>query len=172
MQNQTMQDNTQIVKKFFELFAKGDIEGIAPFFTEDVEYMVIGVPGAPPNQTLPTLSEESEQAIPWLGLYHGPEGAKEFVSHLQRNIEVLGFGPQEFIQQGNDMAVFGTFRYRARSTQRIMDTGYVIRIQMRDGKIALYRFYENTFAIAAAFRVDGSWVSDTDGQRKAVPQNG
>jgi uncharacterized protein len=154
----THSSHTQVVRDFFAAFAQRDLSAIDRYFTADIVYTVIG-----------TLSPETKEAIPWIGQYHGREGAKQFVAHLQRNIEVIGFGPQEFIEQGDAVAVFGTFMYRATSTGNRFDSDYAIKIKMRDEQICEYFFFENTYAVAAAFRQGGSWEIENDGQKRNLP---
>ena len=150
-------NSTEIVQSFFEAFGRRDLTAIDRYFAPDVGYTVIG-----------TFANATKAALPWIGEYHGREGAKEFVAHLQHNIEVIGFGPQEFIEQGNLVAVFGTFMYRATSTGKRFDSNYAIKIKMRDGLIAEYFFHEDTYAVAEAFRQSGKWEIENDGQRRTV----
>jgi uncharacterized protein len=163
MRETTMTQQTQsasdIVKAYFQAFADNDPASIERYFTPDIEYTVIGM-------TIPAVEKA---VIPWLGHYHGHDGAKQFFSHLQNNIEVIGFSPQSFIEQGDQVAVFGAFTYKAVSTQKEFESDYAIRIQMRDGKISHYHFFENTFAIGEAFRHSGSWDIENDGQRRMAP---
>jgi ketosteroid isomerase-like protein len=150
-------NSTEIVQNFFAAFAQRDLSAIDRYFAPDVVYTVIG-----------TQSPETVTAIPWIGEYHKREGAKEFLAHLLRNIEIIGFGSQEFIEQGDMVAVFGTFMYRATSTGKRFDSNYAIKIKIRDGLIAEYFFHENTYAVAEAFRQSGTWEIENDGQRRTV----
>lgn len=153
-----------IVAEFFAAFGQRDLDKVATFFTDDVVYTVIGDPkGTPP------LDPESLVAIPWLGQYHGPAGAREFIAHLQANIDVIGFGPQTVIVEDENVAVFGTFSYRSKSTGRDFHSNYAIRIKMRGDKICEYFFHENTYAVAAAFRESGQWTMHADARRFPVP---
>jgi hypothetical protein len=52
---------------------------------------------------------------------------------------------------------------------RTADISYSILFELRDGLIVRYHFLENTFDVAAAFRIDGSWQVDTDGAKRQVP---
>lgn len=143
----------QIVAEFFAAFGRRDLDAATSFFADDAIYTVIGDPtGTPP------LAPEARRAIPWIGTYHGPAGAREFIGHLQRNIEIIGFGPQDIVDGGDKIAVFGSFSYRAASTGHRFDSDYAIRIVLRHGKFAEYTFFENTYAVAAAFRTAGSWT--------------
>lgn len=150
--------NVQTIQEFFAAFGRGDLGAIDRYFTPDVEYVVVG--GDVPGTT---------RAIPWAGVHRGREAVKSFFALLTGSIQVLSFDPREFVAQGNAVAVFGHFRYRAFSTGKGMETDLAIRIQMRDGQIARYHFYEDTFAIATAFRHGGSWDVENAGSRRAVP---
>ena len=159
----TRKTNKDIVADFFTAFRRWDPETVESFFTDDIIYTVVGDPdGDPP------LDSESKQAIPWIGRYQGKAGVRKFIAHLQRNIEVIGFGPQEVIGDGDVIAVFGSFSYRAVSTARRFDSDYAIRIRLKDGKISEYSFYENTYAVATAFRKEGSWVQVVDGKEITI----
>lgn len=153
-----------IVAEFLAAFGRRDLDAVGGFFTEDVVYTVIG----DPDGDVP-LDPESTIAIPWLGRYHGPAGAREFIAHLQANIDVIGFGPQTVVAEGDQVAVFGTFSYRAQSTGRQFDSNYAIRMKMRGEKICEYFFHENTYAVAAAFRTGGSWTMNADSRAFQVP---
>ncbi len=159
----TPKTNKDIVADFFAAFGRGDLDTVESFFTDDIIYTVIGDPdGDPP------LDCESKQAIPWIGRYRGKAGVRKFFAHLQRNIEVIGFGPQEVIGDGDVIAVFGSYSYRAVSTGRRFDSDYVIRIRLKDGKFSEYSFYENTYAVATALRKEGSWVQVVDGKEITI----
>ncbi len=159
-------DSQQLIADFFQAFARRDFDAVENFFTDDVVYTVVGDPkGDPP------LDPETKAAIPWIGRYRGPKGAREFIAHLLRNIEVVGFGPQEVIANNDRVAVFGTFSYRAVSTGKRFDSEYAIRIHLRDGRISQYSFYENTYAVAAAFRTSGGWHLHTDTGERQVPSD-
>ena len=151
------QNSTEIVRSFFEAFARRDLSAIERYFAPDLVYTVVGTPAS-----------ATKAALPWIGEYRGREGAKEFVAHLQRNIEIIGFGSQEFIEQGDLVAVFGTFMYRATSTGKRFDSNYAIKIKMRDGLIAEYFFHEDTYAVAEAFRHSGTWEIENDGERRTI----
>lgn len=114
----------QTVHDFFAAFGRGDLGAIDRYFTPDVEYAVIGpdVPG-------------TARAIPWAGTHRGRDAVRAFLGLLTGSIQVLSSEPREFIAQGDAVAVFGHFRYRALSTGKDMETDWAIRIRMEDGQI-------------------------------------
>lgn len=168
-QGHTRPSSAELVGSFFQDFAQGDLTAIDRYFTPDVEYTVIGPPSAQAGVNLPPLTPEALSALPWIGTYRGRDGVREFLAHLLRNIEVMGFGPQEVFAEGDRAAVFGWFHYRARSTGGEIKSAYSIQITIRDGQIARYHFLENTYAVAAAFRTGGRWDIDNDGRQRSLP---
>ena len=159
----------EIVADFFAAFERRDLDAVQEFFAPDATYIVVGDPDGSP-----ALDPESRAAIPWIGRYRGPSGARAFIGHLQHNIEVIGFGPQDVIagdekDGGEKIAVFGSFSYRSVATGRQFDSDYAIRIVLRDGKFTEYTFFENTYAVAAAFRKEGSWTLEHNGMTKRIP---
>lgn len=164
------QSNSELIAAYLDAVIREDSSAVDRYFAPDVEYMVNG--SSEPDAAgvaLPPISEDCRAALPWLGLYHGQEALKGFLAHMHRNLEVTAFGPREVISQGNKAAVFGWFRLHALSTGRTADISYSIFFELRDGLIVKYRFLENTFDVARAFRTAGSWLIDTDGVKHSVP---
>jgi len=150
--------NVQAVRDFFQAFKNGDLGAIERLTTPDVEWLVVG-----------THTSETVAALPWVGLHKGRDAVNKFFAALVSSIEVITFDPQDYIAQGDAVAVFGYFKYRAVSTKKLMETDWAIKIRLRDGKIARYHFFEDTYAIAAAFRHSGSWEIENGGKRRQVP---
>jgi ketosteroid isomerase-like protein len=151
------QASIDVVKGFFNAFVSGNIEAVAQCLTDDVEYLVNGDPS------------DSISAIPWGGRFQGHDGFRKFVAGFGASIEVLEITPQQYIAQDDAVAVFGHFKYRARPTQKIFESNFAINIKVRDGKIARYHFFEDTYNIVVAFRHGGSWDIENDGRRRNLP---
>ena len=151
-------ENVKIVQNFFEAFQKGDVDVIDRFFSPEIEYLVNS-----------TLSDETTKAIPWNGMHKGKKEVKAFIARLLASVDVVNFEVKDYIAQDDKVAVFGTFVYSAKSTGKLMKTEWAIKITMRDGLIYRYHFFEDTYAIAFAFRHSGSWEIENDGLCRIVP---
>lgn len=160
---------SNLIAAYLDAVIRRDASAVDRYFDPDVEYMVNGVPEPNRPATLPPISGDCHLALPWLGLYRGRETLKTFLAHMHRNLEVTAFGPREVISQGDKGAAFGWFRLHSLSTGKTADIAYSIFFELRDGLIVKYHFLENTFDVAAAFRVDGSWLIHTDGSPHPVP---
>jgi hypothetical protein len=58
---------------------------------------------------------------------------------------------------------------RGEGVRAAVRSAFSVLVERRDEKIARYRFLENTFDVALAFRNAGSWTIRTDGTSKTVP---
>jgi len=165
-----VQSNAELIGAYLDAVIRKDASAIDRCFDPDVKYMVNGTPTPDPAGVLPPISAECHSALPWLGLYRGRESLKAFFAHMHRNLEVTAFGPREVISEGDKAAAFGWFRLHALSTGRTVEISYSVLFELRGGRIIRYQFLENTFDVAFAFRAGGSWLIDTDGARRDVPQ--
>jgi ketosteroid isomerase-like protein len=163
------QPNSALIAAYLDAVIRKDASAVDKYFHPDVEYVVNGVEATDSAGALLPISQECHTALPWLGIHRGREGVKAFLTHMHRNLEVTAFGPREVISDGDRAAAFGWFRLHALPTDRIVEISYSIYFELRDGLIVKYHFLENTFDVAAAFRVDGSWLIDTDGTKHSVP---
>ncbi|TIV08771.1 MAG: ketosteroid isomerase, partial [Mesorhizobium sp.] len=59
-----------------------------------------------------------------------------------------------FTDAGNQVFVEGHFRLRHRETAKIAESDFLVRLEMRNGRIVMGQMYENTAAIAEARRAD------------------
>jgi uncharacterized protein len=127
--------NTRTLKQLFAAFQSGDIDGVLERLSEDVEWVT---PGSP--------------AVPYAGAYRGREDVARFLAILDSELDYEFWESREFIAQGDTVAVVGAERWRARRTGQVVDNPWVIVFTLRDGKVARFRNFEDTAAVAAAFQ--------------------
>ena len=127
------QESLQVVKDGFAAFGRGDVPGLLALMAEDVEWIV---PGA---------------GLPLAGTYRGSEGVANFFQKLAAEADILDFQPREFIADGDRVLVVGWERSKVKATNRIIETDWVMSFTVRNGKVAGYRQYTDTKAIADAF---------------------
>jgi ketosteroid isomerase-like protein len=107
--------------------------------------------------------------IPWTGaVIKGHDGVQQFFDTLLADFEVLEIVERKTLVDGDTAAVFGNFRYRNRWTHKIVDSDYAVEILVRDGKIARFHFYENTYAVAAASAHSATLDIENGGYRRTV----
>jgi uncharacterized protein len=130
------QENVRLVREIYAAFGRGDIPTALAALAEDVEWWEPG----------PT------DILPWAGLRSGRDGVARFFRVLDDTEEIEQFEPQEFIAQGDRVVVLGHERCRIKSTGRNYDNQWAMVFTLREGKVAGFRAYHDTAAIAAAFR--------------------
>ena len=63
---------------------------------------------------------------------------------------------------GENVAVFGDFRYKSNSLGKVVTSPFSILVKVFDGKVTYLQFFEDSYATAASFRKDGSWIVQTE----------
>jgi ketosteroid isomerase-like protein len=129
------QENVKVVREMFEAFRRGDLKGVLDQLTEDVEWRI----GGPTEVT-------------YAGIRHGRQKVAEFFKTLGEASEFEEFNPQEYIAQGDRVVVLGHERQRVRATGLVAENDWAMVFTLRDGKIAKFRNYEDTAAVATAHR--------------------
>lgn len=129
------QENVQIVQETFAAFKRGDIASVLNMLTDDVEWWVNGPP----------------EVIPYVGARHGQEQVAQFFATLGETVEFTEFEPEEFIAQADKVVSTGRDRQRVKKTGRTAENTWAMVFTLRDGKIAGFRSYEDSAAVATAF---------------------
>ena len=127
------QENVQLVKDGYAAFARGDIQGLLTLLSEDIEWVV---PGA---------------ELPLAGTYRGHDGVANFFQKLALESETLAFEPREFVAEGDRVLVVGWERAKVKATNRTAEVDWIMSFTVRNGKIAIFREYADTKALADAY---------------------
>jgi uncharacterized protein len=127
------QENVQVVKDGYAAFSRGDIPGLLALLAEDVEWHI---PGA---------------GLPLAGTYRGHDGVANFFQKLAAESDVLDFQPREFVAEGDRVLVVGWERVKLKATNRTTEVDWVMSYTVRTGKIAIFREYTDTKALADAY---------------------
>jgi ketosteroid isomerase-like protein len=128
-------DPVQPVRSLFAAFGRGDIPAAVECVAEDVEWWIPG-------------SEE----VPYAGAWHGPEGVADFFRRLGAAVEFEQLAVTEMLVSGDRVVVTGQELGRARATGALFENEWVMVFTVRSGRIAALRLYEDTEAVARAFR--------------------
>lgn len=153
-----MGDGLRVVEDFFRGFTEGNLDAVFDTMADDIEYTVNG------RDTV------TVEAIPWSRCFRGVDEVRRFFAQLMQHFQVEGFEVDQHIADGPDVASFGHFRYRALATDQSCETDWCARFHIEARKIARYQFFEDSYAVARAFRRGGSWEIENDGRIRSVPQ--
>jgi uncharacterized protein len=98
--------------------------------------------------TYVSLSEDNAELkhyMPWTGTHKGPEEIVAVLKGVGEAWETKAFEVRDVIEQGNNVAMFGSFTYRSRSSGKEIKSPFSILAKVKDGKIAYLQFMEDTF---------------------------
>ena len=129
----SVKENVQIVKDGYAAFSRGDIPGLLALLTEDVEWHI---PGA---------------GLPLAGTYLGRDGVANFFQKLAAESDILDFQPREFVAEADRVLVVGWERAKVNATNRTAEADWIMSFTVRNGKIAIFREYTDTKALADAY---------------------
>jgi uncharacterized protein len=76
--------------------------------------------------------------------------------------ENQAFNVNEIFASGENVAVFGDFRYRSKSLDKVVSSPFSIHVKVVDRKVTYLQFLEDSYATAASFRKAGSWTVQTE----------
>ena len=128
------QNNVGVVKRAYENFKSGNIEGVLGQLSDDVDWR------------LPEIEN-----VPFSGARRGREKVGEFFSTLAGAQDVRSFEPREFVAQGDKVVALGSYRWNVKGTGREYGGEWAHVFTVRDGKIAGFHEYMDSAAAAAAF---------------------
>ncbi|HUA84184.1 MAG TPA: nuclear transport factor 2 family protein [Bryobacteraceae bacterium] len=127
-----VQENVQVVKNGYQAFSRGDIPGLLALLTDDVEWHHPG-------------------GYSLSGTYQGHDGVANFFRKLAQDFDILDLQAREFVAEGDRVLVVGWERAKVRATNRTYEADWIHAFTVRDGKVAKFREYTDTQAIAAAY---------------------
>lgn len=123
----TEQENVQIAKEGYAAFARCDIASVLSFYTADAEFISNGLAGV----------------VPWVGTYKGTEQIAQFFAKLAVAFEYESFEVEEYLAQGNKIAVIvrsvGTYK----PTGKKINNRLVHVWTMGDGKITRFEAFDD-----------------------------
>ena len=130
-----MSDAVDLLKKAYDAFAQGNIEELLSFYADDAEWVYPEIEG-----------------VPQTGRRQGRDEIAQFFGKLGEVEEVLDFQQNQFIGEGDNVVVLGTYKAKAKATGRTWKTDYVHVATVSGGKIQSFKIFADTAAAAAAYR--------------------
>lgn len=96
-----------VVEKMFAAFGEGNVEKFVDTVSDDTVWIYHGT-----------------QIIP-KGTYEGKEGARNFISGILNNTEIISFEPQEFIVEDSKVVVLGQEHQKVKSSGKELKQKWV-----------------------------------------------
>jgi ketosteroid isomerase-like protein len=120
------QENVEIVRRGYELFAAGDLEAVAELFADDAQ-----LPGAGGLGIAGTAAST----------YYGPEGFLRGIEEALESFEDYHVEPEEFIHAGDSVVVPVRISGRGRASGAPLETRLAHVWVFRNGKVIRSEIY-------------------------------
>lgn len=111
-----------IVRRVYQRFGEGDIEGFLKLCADDIEWVVNG----------PGTLEKCRS-------FKGIDGVRDFLAILSRTWSFKSFMPREFIDAGDKVVVLGEEAVTDLATGEGFENRWVHVFTVRDGVIVTFR---------------------------------
>ena len=126
-----------------------------------------------PDATYVSLSfdnPELKKVMPWAGTHHGPQALADVFAALGRCWKTLDFKVTDTIEQGNRVALFGSFTYKSNVTGKEITSPFGLLARFEGDKVAYIQFLEDSYGTAGSFKTGGltRFHSDPSGQEVEV----
>ncbi len=128
-------DNLAIVRDLYEAFSGRDIDAVMKLLSDDVVW------GEPENPFNPAGGTRS-----------GHAGFLEWARIGREAEEILALEPKKFLLDEESVAVVGFTKCLAKRTGKIYETDFVHLFTIRDGKVARFQEFFDTYIAGEAFR--------------------
>ena len=112
--------------------------------------------------SLNTEDTELNKIMPWAGTSRGPRAVLDNLGEMFSRWENQAFNVTTMFASEENVAVFGDFKYRSHSLDKVVSSPFSILAKVVDGKVTYLQFQEDTYATAASFRKAGSWTVQTE----------
>jgi len=112
--------------------------------------------------SLDTENPELSKIMPWAGTSRGPQAVLGYLGEMFTRWDTQAFNVTTMFASGENVAVFGDFRYKSNSLGKVVSSPFSILVKVVDGKVTYLQFLEDSYATAASFRKDGSWIVQTE----------
>lgn len=136
--------------------AEMDAESKASF---DTVMTFMGAVGSGDMQTAIALmaddmvwQNEGDSAMPWIGPWNGKEEILAFLPIFGENFKTTAWENTDAFASGDTVAVFGRMNgITTHSGKEIGEFSFALRAKVRDGKLVLWNWFEDSYAVSQAY---------------------
>jgi ketosteroid isomerase-like protein len=120
-----------------------------------------------PDATYVSLTYDNpdlKKLMPWAGTYKG-DGAQAILRTFQDVNAfwvVEAFAPQQVLNDGENVAVFGSFTLRSVKLNKRFTSPFSVLATVKNGKVTYMQYMEDTFGTGSTFRSGGKWLFQSD----------
>ena len=97
---------------------------------------------------------ELKKVMPWTGTHKGPQAPPDVFGAIQ--LTTLDFKVTDTIEQGNRVALFGSFAYKSNATGKEITSPFGLLACFEADKVAYIQFLEDSYGTAGSFKTGGA----------------
>jgi uncharacterized protein len=127
--------NTELVRKMYGAFGRGEIQTILEHLTDDIEWVM-----------------EGPLVIPFAGKRNGVAQVRDFFDALGSTQSNQKLTTEQSIAQGDTVVTVGRYSGKVKATGKTMDSAVAHVFTIRDGKVSRFLDFTDTAHVADAYR--------------------
>lgn len=136
---QSMDEESQAtfdtVMAFMGAVGGGDMDTMAELMADDMVW-----------------KNEGDPALPWIGPWEGKEAIFGFLGVFSENFQTTKWQNTDAFAHGDTVAIFGDMNgITTKSGKEIGDFTFALRTKVREGKVVLWNWFEDSFAVSQAY---------------------
>jgi uncharacterized protein len=128
-----MSDNTDVVRKAYDDFNSGNVDGVLEFWADDIRW-----------------EGSNDERLPGGGTYDGKEDAAQVLSNIPEHYEGFTSPGDEFLEDGDNVVVLGHAEGTAKGTRKSFKVPFVHVWRREAGKAKRAQLLTDTAVIAEA----------------------
>ena len=129
------QKNIEIIKRGYDAFGRGDIDGLLSIFDQNIEWETPG---------------PSELAT--AGKRRGHQQVREFFKAVDDVFEIQRFEPKSFVAQGDQVVVLGEDTARVKATGKVIEEAWAHAFTVKGDKVVRFQEYLDTSSTVAELK--------------------
>jgi len=133
--DETSQASFDTVMAFMGAVGSGDMETVLKLMDDDMVW-----------------HNEGDSSMPWIGPWKGKEEILNFLPIFGENFKTTAWENKDAFASGDTVAVFGNMNgITTHSGQEIGAFTFALRAKVRDGKVVLWNWFEDSYAVSKAY---------------------
>jgi len=134
--DQQADETMKVAMGFMEAMTKGEMTKMKGFMHEDMVWQNGG-----------------DKSLPWIGVWEGKKVILEkFMPSFGANFQTLKWESEDAISGGDTAAFFGQMAgLLTKSNQKTDEFSWSLRVKVKDGKVILWNWFEDSFEVSQAY---------------------
>ncbi len=129
-------ETMDVANAFMDAMGKGEMEIMISLMHDDMVWQ-----------------NEGDKSLPWIGPWKGKQAILEyFLPKFGANFQTIKWEPDDAFSDGNTAAYFGKMIGKLTASEtETKEFTYALRVKVKDGKVILWNWFEDSFEISRAY---------------------